>query len=78
MHHGYSSASSPASWIRPEQFRSVGFLDTDLKKAGLRTLLPWKAESFRAYHCPQCQLLMTDYSRKWSRKAIEASDDRRA
>ena len=73
MVKGYSSANSSLSWIDADQFQSFVFRDTDLAQSGLKNLFPWKGEYFKAQNCPQCKVVVIDYSQKHDRKAVEAA-----
>ncbi len=76
MLQGYSSANSSLSWIDADAFRSFIFKDTDLARSGLKNLFPWKGEYFQAHNCPQCEIVLIDYSQKYDRKAIAAEKRR--
>ena len=77
MSAGYTSASSPLSWIDEGKFDSFAFKDEDLARAGLKTIFPWKGEYFRSSNCAGCKVIVVDYSRKHDRKAIDATRDPR-
>ena len=72
MASGFSSASSPISWITKDQFRSLVFVDQDLAEVGLKMILPSKGEYFVTNHCSVCKVVITDYSSRMDRKAVEA------
>lgn len=76
MVKGYSSANSSLSWIDADKFQSLIFKDKDLAQAGLKNLFPWKGEYFQAHNCPQCEVVVIDYSQKYDRKAIVAEQRR--
>lgn len=72
MTRGYSSANSSLSWIDAEKFRAFVFKDEDLAQSGIKNLFPWKGEYFRADNCPQCRIVVIDYSQKHDRRTIES------
>jgi predicted nucleic-acid-binding Zn-ribbon protein len=72
MLSGYSAANTGLSWIDEDKFKSFTFIDTDLSGAGLKKLLPWKGEYFRASNCAQCKIMLIDYSERFDRKAVES------
>jgi hypothetical protein len=72
MVSGYSSANVGLSWVEEEKFKTFAFMDKDLSKAGMKKLFPWKGEYFKATNCPQCQIVLIDYSQKHDRKAVES------
>jgi hypothetical protein len=61
MEAGFAARSSPLSHIAPEKFEAFAFIDEDLAEAGLRVLLPWKAEYFRSWLCRACKFYLIDY-----------------
>ena len=61
MEAGFAARSSTLSHIAPAKFESFAFVDEDLAKAGLRRLLPWKAEYFRSYLCRACEFYLINY-----------------
>jgi hypothetical protein len=67
MEAGFASKSSPLSHVAPQKFEAFAFIDEDLAKAGLRVLLPWKAEYLRSYLCRPCELYLIDYGTSLSR-----------
>ncbi|MDB6033510.1 MAG: hypothetical protein JWM16_3848 [Verrucomicrobiales bacterium] len=62
MELGYSIRNSPLSFVHSEKIQKFVHKDEDLNRAGLKTLLPWKASYNVAYHCPGCKILIVDYS----------------
>lgn len=72
MKAGYSSANTSLSWINKEKFESFMFKDEDLARSGLRNLFPWKGEYFQAFNCPECKVVLVDYSQKYDRKTVES------
>ncbi len=72
MVEGYSCANSSLSWIDADKFQSFVFKDMDLAHSGFKNLFPWKGEYFHAHNCPQCEIVVIDYSQKYDRKAVEA------
>jgi hypothetical protein len=44
-----------------------------LAQSGLKNLFPWKGKYFKARNCPQCKVVVIDYSQKHDRKAVEAA-----
>ena len=72
MNQGYSSANSSLSWIDADKFQSFVFKDTDLVRSGFKNLFPWKGEYFQAHNCPQCKIVLIDYSQKHNQKTVEA------
>ncbi len=72
MASGYSSANVGLSWVEEEKFQSFAFVDKDLSEAGLKKLFPWKGEYFKAMNCPQCQIVLIDYSKKHDSKAVKS------
>jgi hypothetical protein len=69
---GFAARSAGLSFIPPEKFRSFAFVDEDLSGAGLRRVLPWKAEYFRSYLCQECSLYLVDYSEVLDRPQAQA------
>ncbi len=69
---GFSSRSSPLSWITSEKMRKFVFHDEDLNKAGWKMILPAKARYDLAYHCRNCKILIVDYSKRVSSKEAKA------
>ncbi len=72
MASGYSGANGALSWIEEKKFQSFVFMDKDLSGAGLKKFFPWKGKYFKATNCPQCQIVLIDYSQKYDRKTVEA------
>ena len=73
MVSGYSSANTGLSWIDEEKFKSFAFVDNDLSGGGLKKLFPWKGEYFKASNCPECKIVVIDYSEKFDRNAVESN-----
>jgi len=69
---GFSSRSSPLSWITSEKMRKFASRDEDLNKAGWKMILPAKARYNLAYHCRKCKILVVDYSRKVASQEAKA------
>ena len=65
---GFAVRSAGFSFVDPGKFESFAFIDEDISKAGLRKLVPWKAEYYRSYLCRSCKLYVVDYSEIYSRK----------
>ena len=59
---GFMAKAAGLSWVSPNKFESVVFLDEDISQAGLKKFLPSKAEYFRSYLCQACKLYLVDYS----------------
>ena len=59
---GFCSRSSGLSFVAPQKLDHGAFLDEDLTGAGLRKLLPSKAEFYRSYVCRTCELYVVDFS----------------
>jgi len=56
------------SWSRLDtKFEAFAFIDEDLVEAGLRVLLPWKAEYFRSYVCRACEFYLIDFGTRLNR-----------
>ena len=68
---GFAGRASPLSFVAPEKFERFAFLDEDLAKSGLRSLLPWKAEYFRSYLCRSCELYLIDFGTTLDRGQAE-------
>ena len=73
MDSGYTSANTSLSWIDKEKFEAYLFKDEDLAQSGFRNILPWKGEYFQSFNCPQCKVILVDYSRKYDRKLISSA-----
>ena len=65
---GFSSRSSPLSFITAAKMRKFVSRDEDLNQAGWKVILPAKASYDVAYHCRGCKFLIVDYSTKVSSK----------
>ena len=68
---GFAGRTSPLSFITPEKFERFAFLDEDLARSGLRSLIPWKAEYFRSYLCRSCDLYLIDFGTTLDRGQAE-------
>jgi hypothetical protein len=60
---GFSCKSSPLSFVPLEKMRRFVFKDEDLHHAGLKVILPWKAEYSPSYHCSHCRVYVIDYGK---------------
>lgn len=69
LERGFYARNIGLSWITAEKMRRSAFLDEDLNHAGLKKLLPARAQYNLSYHCPGCQIYIVDYSR-----AISSAD----
>ncbi len=72
MERGFSHRNVGLSLITPEKMRKFAFRDEDLNKAGLKQLLPAKAEYNLSYHCPNCRIYIVDYSKAVSTEHAKA------
>jgi hypothetical protein len=52
--------------------RGFPFRDEDLNKAGLKHLLPAKADYDFSYHCPNCRIYIVDYTNAVSTEHTKA------
>jgi hypothetical protein len=68
---GFAARSVGLSFVSPEKFEHFAFLDEDVSQAGLKKLLPSKAEYYRAYLCRSCKLYVVDYSKIYHRNDAE-------
>jgi len=68
---GFTARAAGLSFITPEKFERFAFLDEDLSSAGLRKLIPWKAEYFRSYLCRSCELYLVDFGTVLDRTQAE-------
>ena len=62
LERGFSHRNQGLSWITPESMKHFVFLDKDLNEAGFKKYLLAKAEYDLSYHCPNCKILIVDYS----------------
>ena len=72
MKRGFVPRKATLSWVAPKQLAQFMFVGYNLHGAGLRQILPGKAEYDLAYRCPTCRIYLVDYSRALSRD--EAKD----
>lgn len=72
MRLAFSNRASGLSCADPAQFGNFFFMDVDLFGAGLRKLLPWKAEWYRAHRCEVCCVCTIEYGQAYSRREVEA------
>lgn len=68
---GFAAKAAGLSFITPERFEHFAFLDEDIAKAGLKKLLPWKAEYYRSYVCQSCELYLIDFGTTLNRKQAD-------
>ena len=59
---GFAHRTIGLSFVGPEKLEQFVSLDEDLAQAGLRKLLPSRAEYFRSYLCRGCELYVIDFS----------------
>lgn len=72
MRLAFSNRASGLSYTDPAQFEHFVFQDIDLSGAGLRKLIPWKAEWHMAHICEDCGVYTIEYKEALSRKEVEA------
>ena len=58
---GFCHRVNGLSFVAPAKLANFVSIDEDLAKAGLRKLLPSKAEYYRSYLCRPCNLYVVDY-----------------
>lgn len=58
---GFAHRAVGLSFVAPEKLEQAVSLDEDLAQAGLRKLLPSRAEYFRSYLCRGCELYLIDF-----------------
>ena len=72
MEAGYAHRSSPLSFVSGRNVQKFVHKDTDLHRAGLKTILPAKASYSAAFQCKYCQILVVNYGRAISVKEAKA------
>lgn len=71
LQQGFAARASGLSFIDPGKFGLLVFQDEDVSGAGLKKILPSKAEYFRSAICRSCKLYLVDYGQVCSRKQAE-------
>lgn len=61
MEQGFCHRATGLSFVAPSKLAKFVSIDEDLAEAGLRKLLPSKAEYYRSYLCRPCSLYIVDY-----------------
>ena len=72
LEQGFAGRAAGLSFVAPYKFEHFAFVDEDISGAGLKKLLPAKAEYFRSAICRSCKLYLIDYGQVFSRKQAEA------
>ncbi len=67
LQDGFAHKAAGISFVASKSFEQFLSLDEDLAEAGLRKLLPSKAEYFRSHVCRSCELYLIDFSRTYDR-----------
>lgn len=67
LQDGFAQKAAGLSFVAPKSFEQFISLDEDLAEAGLRKLLPSKAEYFGSHVCRSCELYLIDFSRTYDR-----------
>ena len=78
MLDGFACKAAGLSFVEGDKFERFAFLDEDVSGAGLKKLLPWKAEYFDSYLCRSCELYIIDFSTTLSRSEAEQLTKSRA
>ena len=63
MNMGFCSRSSPLSFVALDKLARLVFKDEDLHRAGLKMILPWKAQYSPSYLCSTCNIYIVDHGR---------------
>jgi hypothetical protein len=71
LEQGFAARAAGLSFVAPGKLEHQVFLDEDISQAGLKKLLPSKAEYYRSFLCRSCKLYIIDYSRTYSRDDAE-------
>ena len=69
---GFCHRAKGLSFVSVEKLKSFVSIDEDLAKAGLRKLLPSKAEYYSSFLCRKCNLYFVDYGTSLSSAEAKA------
>jgi hypothetical protein len=71
LENGFAARAAGLSFVSPDKLERYAFLDEDVSQAGLKKILPSKAEYYRSCLCRSCKLYLVDYGKVYSRSQAE-------
>jgi len=71
MQRGFHIRNTGLSYVAPDKLGTLIFIDEDVGQAGLRKVVPTRAQYHLSSICRACKLYVVDFSRSYSTKEAQ-------